>query len=567
MSTQVEILVESPVSTSEKVFSKPVPLFFRIGIAAILTAGFLPLLSWFLYGLLEKPHYQFAILIPLAAWLLSLSEIQIEHKQNSWRNRGFMCSLMFLSLAGLGVAVRLWSPWLAAISFLVMFPALIWLLGGMEKVYLWIRGWILSWTMIPLPFGLDQDLIVALRSITTRLSSKVLDQFEILHLQYGNVIEVPGKQLFIADACSGIHSLYVLLSAALFIGLWLKRGVIHILLLLVGAFFLVLVENIMRIILIAGTLKYQVDLSSGIEHTLLGGGLFVSSLLILVSLDQLICFILTSKIMDQQESWIEKKQTQQPNAEQYSLGKTTISLFIAGAVVAGVLGIFQVYQSKGSIPDFAGLSYEEITLPEFGKQGLPSSINGFQQTDYKTIDRVPGDPFGQASQQWTYQKEGMTVLLALDYPYDGVHDLCVCYSNIGWKITDQRVLNNNEVQLLSSDESSPIAVGKLTRDLYGNGLLAFSFFDRQGEAAAVIKSLVKRPSEQSWKDRFGEKNQTHQQSSPKALSPPYVQIQILARNSEPVGTSEEEELLRFFIQARKQLTQMCLDHIHTSQKD
>lgn len=531
---------------------------YRVWVVAFLAIGFLPLLSWHFYELLKRPHYQFALLIPVAAWLLSIGEAEQEKSAGTWRNRWLIGSLVPISLIGLGLATNLWSPWLAAVSFFIMLPALIWLLGGMAKLNQWFRGWVLCWMMIPLPFGLDEDLIVNLRTITTRLTSSVLDQFQLLHLQYGNVIEVPGKQLFIADACSGIHSLYVLLAAALFIGLWLSRGIIHILLLLAGAFFLVILENVSRLFLIVAMLKYQVDLSVGIEHMILGGSLFVASLLILISLDQLILFITTSKKSETQAAWFKWNGTKTKEFVPQRLEKNTFRFFTIGAVAAGLLGIIQIYKSHGEVPDFAGLSYEEIDLPEFGLQGLPKTIAGFERADYKTIARVPGDPFGQASQQWTYEKDGVTILLAIDYPYNGIHDLCVCYSNIGWAINEKRILTEEEVRVLNPEASNPIAVGKLSRDLYGHGLLAFSFFDLQGNSSAVIKELAEQSIQPGFEGRFGNKNQKGKKYS---LSPPFIEIQILARHSDLVDPHQEQELLKFFIEARKLLTKLCLDEL------
>lgn len=551
------------VSTSEQSSGREtIRSGYRMAVLALLCMGFAPLLIWHLYSLLERPHYQFAILIPIAAWLLTVAEAEQIETKGTWRNSWFFCSLLLISLAGLGAAIYLWSPWLAAVSFLLILPSLLWMLGGMARFNQWFRGWILCWMMIPLPFGLDQDLIIFLRSVTTRITSSVLDQFQILHLQYGNVIEVPGKQLFIADACSGIHSLYVLLAAALFVGLWLGRGIIHIFLLFVGAFFLVILENVLRLFLIAALLKYQVDFSSGIKHMLLGGALFVGSLLILVSMDQLISFFVSSKtsVAGVRRKWLEKKQDKSHRLASLELTQSTFLVFVASAVIASGMGLVQVYQSHGEVPDFAGLSLADIELPEFGLQAMPETISGYERVDYKIVERVLGDPFGQASQQWTYRNDAVTILLSVDYPYDGIHDLCVCYSQIGWTISEKKVLTENEVRALNPEEFAPIAVGKISRDLYGHGLLAFSLFDLQGNTSAVIKELIKRPVEQGFEGRFGERGQKQESQNPK-LTPPFVQVQILVRCPEIVDAEQEQELLQFFIEARKQLTEMSLEKL------
>jgi len=117
-----------------------VPDAYRIVIFILICAGFLPLLSWHLYGLLERPHYQFAVLIPVAAWLLSVSDSESVASKGTWRNAWLVGGILFLGSAGLFLATWYWSPWLAAVSFLIIMPALIWLLRGMAGLHQWLRG-------------------------------------------------------------------------------------------------------------------------------------------------------------------------------------------------------------------------------------------------------------------------------------------------------------------------------------------------------------------------------------------------------------------------------------------
>jgi len=332
---------------------------------------------------------------------------------------------------------------------------------------------------------------------------------------------------------------------------------------LLGAFFLVILENVSRLCLITAMLKYQIDLSVGVNHTILGAGLFVASLLILVSLDQMIAFFVSPDPKRTRESLLGKLFGPLPPRKPAirELNWNTFNVFMGAAVLACGLGLVNVYQSRAEMPDFSTLSQEDIKLPEFGSEGLPKTILGFEQTDYQSVARVPGDPFGQASQQWTYSKEGLTVLLSIDYPYDGIHDLCVCYSQIGWSINNQEVLSPAQVQALVPGEKAPIAIGKLSRSLYGHGLLAFSLFDRQGHATAVIKELIQKTASANAMKRRLETDTLNGELLRQKVAPPYLQVQMLARGADPLNTEQEQDLLRFFIEIRKQLTAMSLENL------
>ena len=261
-------------------------------IALLVGVGFVPLMYWHIVGLLERPHYQFLLLLPVALWLL-ISTVPAT-KTNTVSNSAAVISVLLLAIAalGLGFATWGWSPWIAAISSLAAFSSVILGCGGWQRFQHWIPVWVFCWILVPLPFGMDEDLIVRLRVVTTRMTSAVLDQLGILHQSYASVIQLPQKPLFIADACSGIHSLYVLLAMALFLSMMLRRSMLHSILLVFSTFGLVLIENVTRVVFGAAALGWNRDFSFGTRHTVLGVILFCLSALLILSIDQFLMFLL-----------------------------------------------------------------------------------------------------------------------------------------------------------------------------------------------------------------------------------------------------------------------------------
>ena len=376
----------------------------------LVVSGFLPLLFWHVGQLLEKPHYQFLFLMPLTIWMLVAAADDKKTSQLiSKRDILLGLAALVVSMGGLSVAAWFWSPWIAAVSFQLGWGAALVANTGWRNAKRWLPLWTFSWIIVPLPFGMDEDLIIRLRGITTRISSSVLDQIGVLHNSYANVIELPGKPLFIADACSGIHSLYVLMAAALFICAWGHRGIFHSLMLLVSTFAIVLIENVARIVSVAVAWGRGWDWSEGSSHEMLGVVLFCLSLLTILSTDQLLMFFFppnAPSLMKRIRKLREDKDGKQKYYAGENSGKTPTPagaslLTIARQVtfVFPLLLLVQFFTMPSAVPHVMAILDETYDLPQLGESALPETLNGFTREKYETIARVPGDPFGQGSQQ------------------------------------------------------------------------------------------------------------------------------------------------------------------------
>ena len=523
----------------------------------LIVLGFAPLMWWHMGGLLERPHYQFLFLLPVLLWMLisAIDPVKLEPTSKTEAISGSV--ILMLSLVGLVYAAWVWSPWIAAVAFqLALFGGML-SANGWRGIRNWFHVWIFLWIIIPLPFGMDEDLIIYLRLVTTKLSSSVLDQIGMLHNSYANVIELPGKPLFIADACSGIHSLYVLMAGALFLAMWLGRGIIHSVALLLATFALVIAENVARIVLVAVLWGRGYDFSIGWNHELLGIALFCVSLALLVSLDQLFLFLLPSRIPSLLKwvyGWL--------SGDTDTPGKRTKARMEAGPLRTAVLilagtfplvGFAQLFNLPESRPDFITQLYEDFDLPELGKETLPGTIGDFQLEDYETVARVPGDPLGRSSQQWQYRNGNTVALVSIDYPYDGVHDLCECYGAIGWEVPEKRVVAQ---ETLTSEYGSladgPVAIGHLNRDLYGHAILMFNLTDSEGATNAIIKELARGDSEDRAARRLQSFAAAEQIEESHGVAP-FVQFQLFARMPQSVNEQQENELTEFFLQARSLL--------------
>lgn len=517
----------------------------------LVAAGCLPLVFWHFVGLLQRPHYQFVVLLPVAAALL------VFRHRRQWSGdirplAPLPLAMLLAAAGGLLVATYYWSPWLGMVASLMALYTCLWWCGGPAGLQAWLPAWWLCWLAVPLPFGLDEDLIVGLRTVTTRMASSVLDELGVLHLSYANVIELPLKPLFIADACSGIHSLYVLLAVALFVALWQERGVLHTLALLAATCGLVLIENVSRIVAIAVGFGWKMDLSDGADHVVLGLVLFALSIGLVISTDQLLWFLLPRSAI----APVRHGSVPHPGAGRSALRTASWAVATVVAAVFPVIGAAEIYRMPKRLPGIAAVWSGAFQLPEFGADALPAEIAGFRRTDYQTIQRVAGDPLGHESQQWTYRAGGASALVSLDYPYGGVHDLCVCYTAIGWTIKDKRVVQQHELPDVPGRNLGPVAIARLERPLYGEAVLMFSLVDNRGRIDAVIKDLARGTAAERVNQRLAAIPQA-EAGAWQAVSTrgPYIQFQLLARLNGPLDDADLRTLTALYCQSREALAE------------
>jgi exosortase len=523
----------------------------------LVASSYAPLITAHILDMLSRPHYQYVLVVPIAAWgLWSISDDTNTSPSILFRWQWPIALVTLVSaFVILGVASWYWSPWAAMFSLLLAsLPMLLWY-GRSNAIHRGFRAWIFCWVLLPLPFGMDEDVTLGLRGLATQMTSAVLDQMGILHLCYANVIEVPSKSLFVADACSGINSLFVLFACALFVAMWFQRGVLHTVILLVATIALVMIENTTRLLSVVVGLEWQIDLSEGWEHQALGGLLFLISVGLVFSMDQLIRYLIGNNRPPHGEIRIHSNPSDDTGPR-----KTFVVIACCFPFLAAVQLWHAAQRDTSQMP---GLWQADIRLNEFGADALPNSLAGFERVDFKTIERVAGDPLGRSSQQWTFRRGFTTAVVSLDYPYDGIHDLCVCYSQIGWNIEHKRVLSTDDLMDVTEDIQSPAAIGLMTRSMHGNALLLFSLCDTQGRMGAVIKELARGTS----LDRMMARAGVRQANSDNGVfdkdfgPPPYLQFQLLARTHEELDQEKIDALTNLFIGARRLLRERCLEDL------
>jgi exosortase len=215
------------------------------------------------------------LLAPVSIWLVWRAGVRADAAPNRILGIGLLVSAILLRYVS-GLAAEL---------FTMRFSMVI-ALAGLTTYYLGLRqllSWWLPFTLftlaIPLPEVIKSAMTLPLQFRASRMGAALLEWRNIPVELNGNVIQVPGRQLFVTEACSGLRSLTALVSLGILMGaLWLRTPVARILV-LAAAVGVALMVNAVRVFM-TGFLVVFVDpkLGEGFMHITEGWLLFVVSL-------------------------------------------------------------------------------------------------------------------------------------------------------------------------------------------------------------------------------------------------------------------------------------------------
>ena len=249
------------------------------GALAAFSLLFAPTLAGLLRDWWSNPDAGHGLLLgPLAIWLAWRAGIDPKSRPAPWWGLLVLSVSVLLRFAG-ALAVELFSQRVAIV-------------GAMAGLTLFFSGWrqLLRWWLpatllvlsIPLPAVVLNQLALPLQLQASRMGASLLEWRQIPVRLAGNVILLPGHQLFVTEACSGLRSLTALLSLGVLLGaLWLKRPVFRLALVVVALLIAVLV-NAVRVFL-TGFFVFFISPEMGQGFLHLSGGwlLFMVSLAIL----------------------------------------------------------------------------------------------------------------------------------------------------------------------------------------------------------------------------------------------------------------------------------------------
>jgi exosortase len=163
------------------------------------------------------------------------------------------------------------SPWLVVLGMQLGLAA--WCLASTEQGYrrslLYLS--LLAMLTLRLPNEMDTQLIQWLQNRTTAFASGIGHRVNLVHYSEGNVLSVPGKTFLVAEACSGVKSLFTILFISAMVICMKRRPFLHSVVLLLCGMATAGLMNVFRVLSVIYVWDWrQLDLSTGLPHDILG---------------------------------------------------------------------------------------------------------------------------------------------------------------------------------------------------------------------------------------------------------------------------------------------------------
>lgn len=478
---------------------------------AIAMAAQLPMLVLYARELWGRPHYQFAPFAVLATCLIAYNrwprDKQLKHYRSSWSSCLFAMG-MICCLAG----YIFLTPWFSALSVMLLTSSLFARTVDSQTG----RGMGVAslplYVALVIPSGGDYTLINWLQRVSASVTSATLDIFGMNHHLSGTLIEIPGSRMYnIENACSGVQSFFTLLFVAIVFVIWERRPVFRSLILVAAAVVWAILMNSIRIIMIpVADYWWGLDLSTGFQHELLGYATLTLGILLLLSTDQVLLFLLGPGNVPQEKKgrvtrllsslWTSLTEPQGEDADVRKRKKTgkrpvsTLGLYAiwSSAALMLIAGTFQFVDVVRSYarPKYSVQFFSSDVTKPFSQEDLPETMsttgpNGedlkWTQIDYRPQNRSRGSDLGLRSDTWVYETpvRRLRSTISMDQTFPGWHELTTCYRNTGWKLTKRKLLYTT-INVDGETVQWPYIEAHFQKDTGEHGFLLFSLFDAFG---------------------------------------------------------------------------------------
>jgi exosortase len=293
----VSTLVQSELSTPR---SSALPRLPVLGIPVWQGTVLILLILWLYASTLlhlvtqwwRDPNFSHGFFVPLfSVFLLWQEQDRLARivPRPSWSGLAIVAAALCILLIGqMGAEL-----FLARMSLLILVAGLIMLFAGWPFLRAVAFPLAFLLLMIPIPSILFNHITFPLQIQASKVSAFVLSICRVPTLLQGNVIELPSKQLEVAEACSGIRSLMSLITLSIIYGYLMEKRLWVRWVLAIASAPIAIAANSVRIIGTGLIVYYwNADKAEGFFHASWGWITFVVSLIMLYGLHALIRVIL-----------------------------------------------------------------------------------------------------------------------------------------------------------------------------------------------------------------------------------------------------------------------------------
>jgi len=230
----------------------------------------------------QREEYSHGYIIPIVALVLLLNkmaDISIAPR-NSWLGFAMVSLLIILQLCFEIAGIKGALPQIYMLSIIGVFI----LFMGAGSAYPLAGPLLFLLFSAPLPKSLYYDLSLDMQILSTSLGAKILEALEVPVFQEGNIIDLGGYKLQVAEACNGLRYLFPLLSLSFLLAYMYQTSLLKRTLLFLSALPITIIMNGLRITLIGiSVVRWGPQMAAGFIHDFEGWVVFLGCILCLLA--------------------------------------------------------------------------------------------------------------------------------------------------------------------------------------------------------------------------------------------------------------------------------------------
>jgi exosortase len=264
-----------------------VPQKFRIDkkiwiLFALIIIVYLPVLyDLFLDWYTDSNYSHGFLILPIALWLIWRKRHELAQIPTSRNNLGllFIIGSLFLLIAGTAGA----EYFTTRVSFVfLIFSISLYMFGWQFTKEIWFAFFFMLF-MIPLPYVIYYSVTFPMQLFASKVSTTILSAIGLPLLRQGNIIHIPNYSLEVAEACSGIRSLFSLLALGALFAYFTQPNKIKATILFLSTIPIAIAGNVFRITMTAlAAHTISPKFAEGTLHEISGLLVFLFSLVLLV---------------------------------------------------------------------------------------------------------------------------------------------------------------------------------------------------------------------------------------------------------------------------------------------
>jgi exosortase D (VPLPA-CTERM-specific) len=419
---------------------------------------------------LEAPEYSHSLLIPpLAAFLIWQQKDRLETLsfRGSWW--GVAIVLLGGTLLLIGQLATVFT--IVQYAYLVTLTGLVLSFTGLKPFRLLFVPLLILLFMIPLPQFVLANLSTKLQLLSSQLGVAVIRLFGISVFVEGNVIDLGGYKLQVAEACDGLRYLFPLMTLGFLIAYFYKGALWKRVLLFLSSIPITILMNSFRVGAIGLMVEHWgISMAEGFLHEFQGWAVFMVSAAMMIGE-----IAVLNRIGRESGNWRQlfgvEFPAPSPRDARIEHRRLTPAFMAAGGMLLAFVAV-TLFIPRPTEVSPARTSFDEFPMTIGPWTGRRESLEGVYQDTLKLDDYLlanfaqsGGGPINLYIAYYNSQRKG-----------EAVHSPRSCLPGGGWQLRDfdQRTLSNVLI------DGRPVRVNRTLIELGNQRELVYYWFQQRG---------------------------------------------------------------------------------------